>query len=101
MLRSMCPPTLTPRPLLTLLLICRYSPHCLRHMELMLTQMQTGQAVLLAPSGLGTTRESSSKAKMADDERRVLCQFGRKCVLIKTRLRVTKDGGASLLVVPS
>lgn len=70
-----------------------------RRVELTLGSMQTGQAVLLAPSGLGTTRDSSSKP--TDDERRVLQQFGRKCVLIKTRLRITKDGGSSLLVVPS
>ncbi|KAH9911387.1 uncharacterized protein B0H18DRAFT_1169579, partial [Fomitopsis serialis] len=64
-----------------------------------IVNLQTGQAVLLAPSGLGTTRGSSDKP--SDDAQRVLEKFGRKCVLIKTRLRVTKDGGASLLVVPS
>ena len=77
------------------------SRNCSYRVQPMLTRMQTGQAVLLAPSGLGTTRDLSSKSKTADDERRVLSHFGRKCVLIKTRLRVTKDGGASLLVVPS
>ncbi|KAH9829259.1 uncharacterized protein C8Q71DRAFT_791331 [Rhodofomes roseus] len=64
-----------------------------------IVKLQTGQAMLLAPSGLGTSRESS--AKPADDERRVLRHFGRKCVVVKTRLRITKDGGASLLVIPS
>ncbi|KAH9934142.1 uncharacterized protein B0H18DRAFT_1207689 [Fomitopsis serialis] len=64
-----------------------------------IVNLQTGQAVLLAPTGLGTTRDLADKA--ADDGRRVLSSFGRKCVLIKTRLRITKDGGASLLVVPS
>ncbi|KZT65188.1 hypothetical protein DAEQUDRAFT_677220 [Daedalea quercina L-15889] len=64
-----------------------------------IVNLQTGQAVLLAPSGLGLSRDSSDKP--VEDERRVLRQFGRKCVLIKTRLRVTKDGGASLLVVSS
>ena len=30
-----------------------------------------------------------------------LSQFGRRIILMKTRARVTKDGGASILVVES
>ncbi|KAH9938514.1 uncharacterized protein B0H18DRAFT_1091200 [Fomitopsis serialis] len=62
--------------------------------------LQTGQAILLAPSGLGMSQDLSAKAT-AGSATRTLRQFGRKCVLIKTRLRVTKDGGASVLVVPT
>jgi len=29
-----------------------------------------------------------------------LSQFGRRYILMKTRARVTKDGGASILVIP-
>ncbi|EPT02792.1 hypothetical protein FOMPIDRAFT_128851 [Fomitopsis schrenkii] len=60
--------------------------------------LQTGQAILLAPSGLGMAKESTVKVG-ARSAARTLGQFGRKCVLIKTRLRVTMDGGASVLVV--
>ncbi|KZT72717.1 hypothetical protein DAEQUDRAFT_805007, partial [Daedalea quercina L-15889] len=62
--------------------------------------LQTGQAILLAPSGVGMSQDWSDQST-ADSATRTLRQFGRKCVLIKTRLRVTRDGGASVLVVPA
>ncbi|KAG1755860.1 hypothetical protein EDB19DRAFT_1663375 [Suillus lakei] len=49
-------------------------------------KLQTGEAIVLAPSGLGVPK---------------LGQFGRRYVLMKTRRRVTRDGGASILVVDS
>ncbi|OCH86212.1 hypothetical protein OBBRIDRAFT_738413 [Obba rivulosa] len=58
--------------------------------------LQTGQAILLAASGLGTSRISAGPDA---EPRRILHQFGRGSLLIKTRKRVTQDGGASLLVV--
>ncbi|KAI0736127.1 hypothetical protein C8Q72DRAFT_872639 [Fomitopsis betulina] len=62
--------------------------------------LQTGQAILLAPSGLGMSKEPIATGKSgAISAARTLRQFGRRCVLIKTRLRVTMDGGASVLVV--
>ncbi|TFY69493.1 hypothetical protein EVJ58_g371 [Rhodofomes roseus] len=62
--------------------------------------LQTGQAILLAPSGLGTSQDMSVRS-VTGNAARTLRQFGRKCVLIKTRLRVTRHGGASVLVVPT
>lgn len=51
---------------------------------------QTGQAILLAPSGLGATNNGQKSS---------IGQFGRRWLLIKTRRRVTEDGGASILSV--
>ncbi|OBZ76112.1 hypothetical protein A0H81_03802 [Grifola frondosa] len=59
---------------------------------------QTGQAIVLAPSGLGMFRDRSDPLTGA---RCSLGQFARRCVLVKTRKRITKDGGASVLVVES
>ncbi|KAH9951835.1 hypothetical protein B0H21DRAFT_193979 [Amylocystis lapponica] len=55
--------------------------------------LQTGQALLLSAPALGVFRDDGDKAHGS------LSQFGRRCVLIKTRKRITTDGGASLLVV--
>lgn len=52
---------------------------------------QTGQAILLVPSGLGVSRSATGT--------RSLEQFGRRYLRIKTRRRVTRDGGVSVLVV--
>ncbi|PCH41312.1 hypothetical protein WOLCODRAFT_151354 [Wolfiporia cocos MD-104 SS10] len=61
--------------------------------------LQTGQAMLLAPAGLSACRASTSDKLDYSGNARTLRQFGRRCVLIKTRQRVTRDGGASILVV--
>ncbi|KAG6847448.1 hypothetical protein H0H93_008056, partial [Arthromyces matolae] len=55
-------------------------------------KLQTGQAVVLAPSGLGTFTSSIGNEKMLD-------RFGRRYLVMKTRRRVTRDGGSSLLVI--
>ncbi|KZT12867.1 uncharacterized protein LAESUDRAFT_766894 [Laetiporus sulphureus 93-53] len=60
--------------------------------------LKTGQALLLAPSGLAVSRLATQKAH-GTEVVPTLRQFGRKSVLIRTRQRVTRDGGASILVV--
>jgi hypothetical protein len=55
---------------------------------------------VLAPSGLGVfpdTPDTSRTGYAAPVPK--LGQFGRRYVLMKTRRRITKDGGASILVV--
>jgi hypothetical protein len=61
---------------------------------------QTGEAILLAPSGYGVfpdVPDTTRPGVVAPVPK--LNQFGRRYVLVKTRRRVTKDGGASILVV--
>lgn len=70
------------------------------------SKFQTGQAIVLAPSGLGLFHlgDLAGKDKEAEahgDENKVLSQLGRRYIVMKTRRRVTADGGASLLVVES
>ncbi|KAG8929014.1 hypothetical protein FRC01_005053 [Tulasnella sp. 417] len=55
-------------------------------------QLQTGQALVLAPAGLGVFQ----KPGMDKPERGI---FGRRYLIVKTRRRVTADGGASILAV--
>jgi len=59
---------------------------------------QTGQAMVLAPSALGmfTNPDNGSSSSVSQ---KILAQFGRRYMIMKTRRRVTKDGGASILVV--
>lgn len=59
------------------------------------SRAQTGEAVILAPSGLGRF-PSAGKAFTGNPE---LAQFGRRYLLARTRRRVTADGGASRMVV--
>ncbi|OAX42919.1 hypothetical protein K503DRAFT_766314 [Rhizopogon vinicolor AM-OR11-026] len=63
-------------------------------------KLQTGEAILLAPSGYGVFPDAPDTTRpgiVAPVPK--LNQFGRRYVLVKTRRRVTKDGGASILVV--
>lgn len=63
-----------------------------------IVRLRTGEAIVLAPSGLGTfTRGKANGDDMVP--RRTLDQFGRRYVLMKTRKRVTADGGASILTL--
>lgn len=55
---------------------------------------KNGQALLMSAPALGLFRTNTNKS-----ESKSLGQFGRKCILIKTRKRITRDGGASILVV--
>ena len=58
---------------------------------------------MLAPSGLfaKTKGKKDQAAKDENGDDRVLSHFGRRYLVIKTRKRVTADGGASVLVVDS
>ncbi|KAI0771995.1 hypothetical protein BD413DRAFT_50205 [Trametes elegans] len=58
-------------------------------------RLKTGEAVILAPAGLGMLPLSS---KSLDNKTR-LTSFGRRYLLARTRRRVTMDGGASRMVV--
>ncbi|KAG2751063.1 hypothetical protein P692DRAFT_20831735 [Suillus brevipes Sb2] len=69
-------------------------------------KLQTGQAIVLAPSGLGVFpqgAENTDPSRTEGDAPTVLkmSQFGRRYIIMKTRARVTKDGGTSVLVVPA
>ncbi|KAG6840464.1 hypothetical protein C0991_006600 [Blastosporella zonata] len=55
-------------------------------------KLHTGQAIVLAPSALGAFTFSTSPNKS-------LGRFGRRYLILKTRERVTQDGGASVLVI--
>ena len=58
----------------------------------MLHVIQTGEAIVLAPSGL----ESVDTGRYNEKD---LSLYGRRWISVKTRMRITKDGGASILVV--
>ncbi|CAL1701481.1 unnamed protein product [Somion occarium] len=60
--------------------------------------LQTGEAIVLAPSGLGMVRDIV-EAVSTGSHPRVLSQLGRRYILMKTRKRVTADGGASIMVL--
>ena len=60
--------------------------------------MQTGQALVLCPSGLGlfaTTKKSATGAIVKSKPK--LAHLGRRYMVVKTRQRVTVDGGSSVL----
>ena len=68
--------------------------------------VQTGEAIVLAPSGFGVFPDGLQVSVAQGAQRTVasiqipkLNQFGRRYILMKTRRRVTKDGGSSILVV--
>ncbi|KAH7930072.1 hypothetical protein BV22DRAFT_1079734 [Leucogyrophana mollusca] len=71
-------------------------------------RLQTGEAIVLAPSGFGVFPDgpppSNGSTVVANkavpsNQTPKLNQFGRRYILMKTRRRVTKDGGASILVL--
>ncbi|RDB22698.1 hypothetical protein Hypma_010340 [Hypsizygus marmoreus] len=59
-------------------------------------KLQTGQAIILAPSAIGMFDIATPGPHI---DKKVLAQFGRRYLVVKTRKRVTKDGGASILVL--
>lgn len=64
--------------------------------------MKTGHAIILAPSGIGLFSESASmsaESLASSQDGKVLSRFGRRYLIMKTRKRVTADGGASVLVL--
>ncbi|KAI0773976.1 hypothetical protein C8Q74DRAFT_1448046 [Fomes fomentarius] len=63
-------------------------------------KLKTGQALVLCPSGLGLFASSPPKKPTAKNRAPLqlkIGQFGRRYMLIKTRQRITMDGGASIL----
>ncbi|KAI0824647.1 hypothetical protein BC628DRAFT_1377114 [Trametes gibbosa] len=63
-------------------------------------KLKTGQALVLCPSGLGlfsATRKTAAGSLVQGKPK--VAHFGRRYLLIKTRKRVTLDGGESRLVV--
>lgn len=75
-------------------------------------KLKTGEALVLAPSGLGVFPDDDHcAAEKPDTNTEKQCtrasaplqlgQFGRRFLLMKTRARITKDGGASVLVLTS
>lgn len=69
------------------------SPFCACHAHTHAGTEQTGQALILAPSALIVASEPGY------DNSTALQQCGRRYMLVKTRKRITRDGGASILVV--
>ncbi|KAI0751494.1 hypothetical protein C8Q80DRAFT_1157639 [Daedaleopsis nitida] len=61
-------------------------------------KLMTGQALVLCPSGLGlfATKKAPRSRPPAPLK---LGQFGRRYMLIKTRQRITMDGGASIMAL--
>ncbi|KAG9038321.1 hypothetical protein FRB95_001733 [Tulasnella sp. JGI-2019a] len=57
-------------------------------------RLRTGQAIVLAPAGLGVFKKGGE-----DDSKKRVANFGRRWLLVKTRRRLTKDGGASILAI--
>ncbi|KAI0650170.1 hypothetical protein C8Q79DRAFT_1006463 [Trametes meyenii] len=65
-----------------------------------IVKLKTGQALVLCPSGLGlfpTTRKSNTGALLQGKPK--VAHLGRRYLIIKTRQRVTHDGGESRLVL--
>ncbi|KAI0771996.1 hypothetical protein BD413DRAFT_604128 [Trametes elegans] len=64
-------------------------------------KLKTGQALVLCPSGLGmfpsVLRKMASGAVTLGKPK--LAHFGRRCLLMKTRKRITSDGGESRMVL--
>ncbi|OCH90737.1 hypothetical protein OBBRIDRAFT_834829 [Obba rivulosa] len=62
-----------------------------------LVKLTAGEALILAPSGMDVVKGDGKGG--ASKTATVLDRFGRRYLLVKTRKRVTADGGASLLVL--
>ncbi|TFK43390.1 hypothetical protein BDQ12DRAFT_642878 [Crucibulum laeve] len=63
-------------------------------------RLQTGQAIVLAPSALGIfkfAKGTDNNIQIHGSE--VVAHFGRRYLVMKTRRRITADGGASVLVL--
>lgn len=60
---------------------------------------QTGEAIVLAPSGFGVFKEHALNQAGELVAKKSMGQFGRRYLLMKTRKRITSDGGASILVL--
>ncbi|KAG8898823.1 hypothetical protein FRB99_007132 [Tulasnella sp. 403] len=58
-------------------------------------KLETGQAIVLAPAGLGVFPKRRSDVYGVGEQE--VAAFGRRYLITKTRKRVTADGGASIL----
>ncbi|KAG8913660.1 hypothetical protein FRC00_000405 [Tulasnella sp. 408] len=59
-------------------------------------KLKTGQAIVLASGGLGVFTKPGSDPEKPEQ---YVTTFGRRYLLLKTRKRVTADGGASILAI--
>ncbi|KAF7983973.1 hypothetical protein HWV62_18412 [Athelia sp. TMB] len=64
-------------------------------------KLQTGEAMVLAPSGYGVFKDTTYDKTGKPIVKKSMGQFGRRYLLMKTRQRITADGGASVLVLKS
>ncbi|TFK55842.1 hypothetical protein OE88DRAFT_1731482 [Heliocybe sulcata] len=66
-----------------------------------IVRLRTGEAIVLAPSGLGSFSAAGRSTGPSDEQAnpKVLDQFGRRYIVMKTRKRITADGGASVLTL--
>lgn len=62
-------------------------------------KLETGEAIVLAPSGFGVFPDAPAGSGKSNVTVPKLNQFGRRYLLMKTRRRITKDGGSSILVL--
>ncbi|KAF4619953.1 hypothetical protein D9613_005364 [Agrocybe pediades] len=64
-------------------------------------RLPTGHAIILAPLGIGLFAGAEQKQEDAANPAptKALAHFGRRYLVVKTRKRITADGGASILVV--
>ncbi|KAI0033797.1 hypothetical protein K488DRAFT_46956, partial [Vararia minispora EC-137] len=60
-------------------------------------RLRTGEAAVLAPTGLDVAARSMAASNSGTDME--LRKFGRNYILVKTRKRITRDGGVSMLAV--
>ncbi|KZT20771.1 hypothetical protein NEOLEDRAFT_1140300 [Neolentinus lepideus HHB14362 ss-1] len=64
-----------------------------------IVRLRTGEAIVLAPTGLGTFVTPGCINPGPNSNPRSLDQFGRRYIVMKTRKRITADGGASVLTL--
>ncbi|KAI6105717.1 hypothetical protein EDD17DRAFT_308389 [Pisolithus thermaeus] len=62
-------------------------------------KLETGEAIVLAPSGFGVFPDAPLGGPKTSQTIPKLNQFGRRYILMKTRRRITRDGGSSILVI--
>ena len=65
----------------------------------MIFLLQTGHSIVLAPSGIGLFKISEPDINQCSAKTKEITRFGRRYLVMKTRKRVTTDGGASILVL--
>ncbi|KAG8947174.1 hypothetical protein FRC03_001151 [Tulasnella sp. 419] len=56
-------------------------------------QLQTGEAIIVAPAGKGIFHDANGTCAP------ITSNFGRRYLIIRTRQRITLDGGSSVMVI--